>query len=210
MKESNLYFLEDSVLIGNGDETWKEVSELPASTITKRDEDVEMLSGIIVYGYESKFSKTPNQNGEIYERGCMDEFINEYFIERKLNMPLTIEHMHDIEHLAGRVIYLEENGTGFYYVAYIPKTYMHYDDVKGLLQNGILQGFSKEGWSVDYEYKYNEDGEFSHVLIKKMKLLSVSLVSLPANGIPLEKIKEVRNGLRYQKQAQNKFKRLFV
>ena len=49
----------DSVLIGE----WKDVQDLPLSSITKRADDVEKLDGLIVKGYEMKWGKT-NENGE--------------------------------------------------------------------------------------------------------------------------------------------------
>ena len=46
---------------------------------------------------------------------------------------------------SGRVLVVESNGVGFYFVVYIPKTYVNYEIVRNNIKEGILQGFSKEG-----------------------------------------------------------------
>lgn len=188
--------LYDTVLLG-GEKTWEEVENLPASNITKDANDNEKLNGLLLYGYETKFTKKPNENGEVYAEDCMDEFIERYFVKHELNMPVDIQHRQDIDHLAGRVLYMERNSVGFYFVAYIPKTFKNYEEVRDLLANKILQGFSKMGWATDYEYMYKKDGTFDYVFVRKFELLSVSLVATPANAIPFEKAKEVKNSFRF-------------
>ena len=168
------------------------------STITKNAGDTQVLDGLLIKGYETKFDKT-NKNGERYDKGCLDKFVENYFVKNRLNMPLTIQHKDDLDHLAGRVLVLEVNGVGFYFVCYIPKTYRHYDEVKALLQEGILQGLSKEGWASEYEFHYKEDGTFDYFEIKEMEIMNVSLVATPANPIAIEKLQEVKNALTYRK-----------
>ena len=184
--------IRNAVKIGN----WEEVKAIPVSTITKRDEDTALLDGLIVKGYEMEWDKT-NENYERYEKTAFDKFILEYFVERGLNLTVDIQHYDWIEALAGRVIYAEINTRGMYYVAYIPRTYVHYEIVLNLLKEGILQGFSKMGYATDWKYVYNkETNEFEYELIREFKLLSMSLVTTPANGIPFEKLQEIkRNGL---------------
>ena len=55
-------------------QSWEEVSDIPASTITKNDQDNENLNGLIIKGYEMKFAAI-NENREKYDPGCFDEFI---------------------------------------------------------------------------------------------------------------------------------------
>lgn len=186
----------DSVQIGE----WNEVQALPVSAITKRDADTGTLDGLIIKGYEMKFVGV-NENGEVYEKTAFDTFIQDYFVGNGLNLPVDIEHAGECspEWLAGRVIYAETNTQGFYFVAYIPRTYVHYDMVLNLLREGILQGFSKFGYATDYDFIYNADGTYSHMLIKEFKILAVSLVSTPANGIGFERTQEVKNSLVYRK-----------
>lgn len=170
------------------------------STITKNAGDTQVLDGIIIKGYETKFGKT-NENAEQYDPHCFDEFIENYFVKNKLNMPLTIQHGCHIDDLAGRVLVLEVNSVGFYFVCYIPKTYCRYEQVKNLLQEGILQGLSKSGWATDYEWvctdKKTGEGYWN---IKKMEILEVSIVATPANPIAIEEMQEVKNELTYRKQ----------
>lgn len=186
---------QDATLLGK----WEEVSGIPASSITKNEEDTEALDGLLVYGYETKFSEGTNTNGERYAKDAIDKFIQSYFVEKKLNMPVDVEHDPRPEWLAGRIIYIESNGTGFYYVAYIPKTFMHYEALKGMLANKVLQGFSKCGWATDYEAKYKEDGTFDYELIKEIEIVRMSIVSTPANGVAFEKVKEIQNATRFTK-----------
>lgn len=201
MKEKKL--IKDTTLIGN----WEEVSNVPLSSVTKRETDTAMLDGLIVKGYETKFG-TVNENRERYEQGCLDNFIQSYFTENRLNMVVDVQHGWGIDDQVGRVIYLEANTVGFYFVAYIPRTVARYEQVKNLLKEGILQGFSKCGWVTDWDYKYTEDGDFDYMLIRQMSILSVSLVTAPANAIPFEAVGEaVRNELTYRNTLKDKTKR---
>lgn len=191
--------INDTTLIGN----WEEVTDIELSKITKRDTDTARLNGIIVKGYETKFGVV-NENGERYEPGCLDEFVNRYFIEHNLNMVVDVQHGMGVDDQIGRVIYLETNSTGFYFVAYIPRTVARYQQVKDLLAEGILQGFSKCGWATDAEWRKDKEGN-DYLLIRKMDILSVSLVTMPANPIPFESVGEtVRNRLEYRNTVKRK------
>lgn len=190
--------LQDTTLIGN----WEEVQGVNASAITNNSADLDTLDGLIIKGYETKFGGT-NENGERYTKDCIDEFIQRYFVGNGLNMPVDIQHKDDIDHLCGRVLYIESNSTGFYFVAYVPRSFKNYEVLKGLLKNGIIQGFSKQGWATDYEYKYKENGEYDYTLIKRMEIVSMSLVAVPANGNAFEKTAEVvKDATRFQKIAE--------
>lgn len=184
---------QDSTLIGS----WDEINAQPLSTITKRSEDTEVLDGLVIRGYEQKFADGTNTNGERYSKDAIDKFIKEYFVEKKLNMPLDIEHDSRPDWLVGRIIYIESNNVGFYYIGYVPKWHPKYDLVKNMLQEGMLQGFSKCGWATDWEWFYKNDGSFDYELIKEIQIVRMSLVSTPANGVPFEKIQEVQNATRF-------------
>ena len=175
----------------------EDVKGIPTSQLTKRDEDTALLDGLIIRGYEMEWDKT-NENYERYAKDAFDKFIKDYFIDRGFNLVVDIEHAGvDPLWLAGRVAYAEINSRGMYYIVYIPRTYVYFDIVRNLLQEGILQGFSKMGYATDWEDVYNKQtGEFMYQLIKEFKLLAMSLVSTPANGMQFEKLQEVkRNGL---------------
>ena len=170
---------------------YKEVDGIELSTITKNDSDKEKLSGLLLYGYEMKFGKK-NENQEVYAPDSLTKYIENYFINNKLNIPVTILHKDDIEHLAGRVLVVEVNSVGFYFVAYIPKTYVHYQQVIDLIKEGILQGFSKEGYGIDYEYRYNELGEFDYILYKEVCFICLSIVATPANSLGFERVAQTK------------------
>lgn len=192
--------IQDTTIIGE----WKEVKGLKLSEITRKETDTQTLDGLIVKGYETKFGVT-NANGERYAPDCLDESVKSYFIANGLNMVVDLQHGFGIDDQIGRVISLESNETGFYYIAYIPRTVARFEQVRNLLAEGILQGFSKFGWSEDYEIVETKDGKFDYVLINKMKIVSVSLVTTPANPIPFESVGEtVRNRLEYRNLNKKK------
>lgn len=191
--------IQDYTLIGS----WDEVQDYELSKITKKDTDTQRLNGLVIKGYETKFSNT-NENGERYEPGCLDDFIQSYFVDNGLNMVVDLQHGWGIDDQVGRVVYLETNSVGFYFVAYIPRTVARYEQVKNLLQEGILQGFSKSGWATEYEWKFTADGEIDYMLIKKMDIVSVSLVTSPANAIAFESVGEtVQNRLEYRNRLKD-------
>lgn len=181
----------NAVTIGD----WEEVKGIPTSQLTKRDEDTALLDGLIIRGYEMEWGKI-NENRELYTKDAFDKFIQNYFVERDFNLVVDIEHAgHDPQWLAGRVIYAEINSRGMYYIVYVPRTYVHFDMVRNLLQEGILQGFSKMGYATQIDLDDDENGDW-YEIISEFKLLAMSLVSTPANGMQFEKLQEVkRNGL---------------
>lgn len=194
------HILRDTVLLGN----WEEVQDINAQTI-RPDLAPENLDGLIIKGYEMKFGQT-NQNGEQYDKTAFDEFIKSYFVDGKLNMPVDINHegCRNWRSYCGRVLYIEVNSVGFYFAVYIPRTYAEYDRLLWALKNGIVQGFSKEGFVGynDYDILWNKDDTFDHEQIHKMRVVSVSLVCTPANGIAFEQMKETRNALVFENKTQ--------
>lgn len=192
------YQIKDTVIFGD----YKEVEGLQLRDITNDPKDDEVLDGILLYAYESKFTRI-NFNFERYTKEALDDFIKEYFIANGLNMPLTCQHRSDRENTIGKVLVLEVNTQGYYFVCYIPKGIFGYDDIKIKIKAGILQGLSKEGWATDYEWKKDTNGN-EYVEIRKFELESVSLVSLPANALRLEKAKEVQNKLQFENKTNKK------
>ena len=182
----------DSVLIGE----WKDVQDLPLSSITKRADDKEKLDGLVIKGYEMKWGKT-NENGERYAQGAFDDFIKDYYIANGLNVVLDVQHDERPEWLCGRLLYVETNTVGFYLVAYIPRTEQAFEAVKSKLQNGLLQGFSKYGFVDDGHYVFKDNGKVDYFQIDKVRLFAASLVATPANGVPFEGVGEVKNRLEY-------------
>ena len=121
---------------------WKDVQDVPLSSITKRADDVEKLDGLIIKGYEMKWGDT-NENGERYAQGAFDDFLNNYYIKNGFNVVVDVQHDPRPAWLCGRLLYIETNTVGFYLVAYITPTEQAFEAVKSKLQNGLVQGFSK-------------------------------------------------------------------
>ena len=192
--------LVDVVKIGKYEEI-DEAEGRSLETITKKPEDRnKKLNGLLLYAYETKFADGTNTNGERYTKDALDKFVDDYFVKRGLNMPLTVMHGWGRVDLIGRVLILEVNSVGFYFVCYIPRGVEGYDDIKLKIEEGVLQGLSKEGWSTRGKAYYKKDGEFDYYLIEEMEILRVSLVDIPANGNPLEKAKEIKNSLQFVKR----------
>lgn len=197
--------LTDAVLIGS----YEEVDGLELSTITKNNADNAKLNGLIIKGYETKFNNGTNTNRERYTKECLDNFVNDYFVANKLNMPVTLCHSSNFDYLVGRVLTLEVNSVGFYFVAYIPKAHAKYNDILVALKEGLLQGFSKEGWATDWESHYDDkSGAWLYDTITEMRITAVSLVATPANAQAFEKMQSVENGLEFIHEKPKK-KRMF-
>ena len=184
--------------------SYEEVDGLDLATVTKAEGDKgTKLDGLIIRGYETKFASGTNENGERYTKECLDDFFERYYVANKLNMPFTIQHRDDLLHLCGRVLTVEVNSVGFYFVCYIPRTLPEYGRVKTLIKEGVLQGLSKEGWCTKGKCYYTKDGQFDYFLVEEMQITAMSLVTTPANGNPLEKAQEVRNALTVIKNNDN-------
>lgn len=152
----------------------------------------DKLNGLIIRGYEMKFSQSANENGEVYSDGAFSDFITRYFVNKKFNIPVTLMHGRNFADLIGRVLCCEINSVGLYFVCYLPKNTPNYEYVKIALQEGLLQGLSKEGWATDYDWQ--DDGT---MVVNQFDLLCVSLVDLPANGVNFEKLQEIKNATQF-------------
>lgn len=182
----------DAVKLGS----WAEVEKLK----TENEPAADKLDGLIIKGYETKFGKT-NENGERYDKSCLDEFIEQYYIKNKLNIPVTIQHRDDIHHLCGRVLLVEVNSVGFYFVVYVPRTYRYYADVLNAVREGILQGLSKEGYVCweDFIPHRDKNDDIEYWEIRKFRLTAMSIVATPANGVPFEKVQQIKNTVQFHK-----------
>ena len=181
---------------------WRE-GVFQLSSFTKNPEDKEVLDGLIIEGYEMKFADGTNTNGERFSSECLDRFINEYYVEKGLNMPLVVEHSFDPEWIAGRIVYASVDEVGFKYVAYIPKTYMHYEHVKQLLQNQILQGFSKYGWCTKGHWVEDDHEEMGgYFYVEEMDIINMAIVTTPANGVRFDEVGEIMNAMRFENKTK--------
>ena len=181
---------------------WRE-GVFQLSSFTKNPEDKEVLDGLIIEGYEMKFADGTNTNGERFSSECLDRFINEYYVEKGLNMPLVVEHSFNPEWIAGRIVYASVDEVGFKYVAYIPKTYMHYEHVKQLLQNQILQGFSKFGWCTKGHWVDDANEEIGgYFYVEEMDIINMAIVTTPANGVRFDEVGEIMNAMRFENKTK--------
>lgn len=180
---------------------WRIVDGVRLCDIAGGD-DTQELHGIIVEGLEMPWNVV-NENGEEYRRGCMDEFMERYFVKHELNVPIDVQHDSRPEWLVGRVIIAEDTDAGFKLTGFIPATIRNYSAVEALLTNGILQGWSKCGWASEYEFA--EDG---HMVVKAFDLLSMSLVTTPANALKFNDF-EIKDATIYKRAAQNTMNELF-
>ena len=124
--------IKDAVMLGN----WEIVNDKRASEITHRDNDDEPLHGLLFKAYEMKWNEV-NTNGEMYDQAAFDDFIENYFVGRKFNMPVTVEHSNDPQWVVGRVLYIERNSVGFYFVGGKP-TEDGFNELGEALQKKIL------------------------------------------------------------------------
>ena len=189
--------IRNSVMLGE----WSDVQAIPVEDLRKWTNDPEKLRGMIFKGYEMKWGAV-NTNGEMYDENAFDKFIEDYFVQKGFNMPVTIEHSYDPQWIAGRVLYIERNSVGFYFVVYIPDTYKNYEQVKWMAEEGLLQGLSKEGFYVDCDWEQDDKGEW-YVQVHELIMSRVSLVCTPANGVKFESMKETKNAVRFTKKEKS-------
>ena len=189
-------YIQDEVLLGE----WSDVRDIPAETLKKWSNDPDSLHGLIFKGYEMKWGAV-NTNGEMYDENAFDKFIQEYFVDKGFNMPVTIEHASDPEWIYGRVLYIERNSVGFYFVVYIPDTFARYSWLKWAVEEGLIQGLSKEGFYMDYEWKQEDPKDYDswYIQIHELMMTRVSLVCTPANGVKFESAKETKNSVIFSK-----------
>ena len=188
--------IRNAVMLGE----WSDVQAIPTEDLRKWTNDPDKLRGLIFKGYEMKWGAV-NTNGELYDETAFDKFIEDYFVGKGFNMPVTIEHSQDPEWIAGRVLYIERNSVGFYFVVYIPETYKNYAQVKWMVEEGLLQGLSKEGFYSDYdcELENEDDWDSWYIHVHELVMSRVSLVCTPANGVKFEAAKETRNAVKFKK-----------
>lgn len=188
--------IRNAVMMGE----WSDVKDIPAENLKKWTNDPDKLHGMIFKAYEMKWGSI-NTNGELYDENAFDAFIEDYFVKKGFNMPVTIEHSDDPDWIAGRVLYIERNSVGFYFVVYIPDTYKNYSQVKWMVEEGLLQGLSKEGFYGDFEWEQEDPKDYDswYIHVHSLMMTRVSLVCTPANGVKFESAKETKNAVIFKK-----------
>lgn len=171
----------------------KKILQLKNNFLIEKVEKPKIESeNFVVAGYFKKWANQ-NLNLERYESTAYDEFIEEYFVKNKLNVVVNLMHGQDFEDLAGKIVLMEKNTVGIWVEVEISKHAINYANILGMIEEGILQGFSDEGYSTDYDVKFDSDGNFSHYVIKKANLLRVSLVDTPAEATAKFSIQNATN-----------------
>ncbi len=179
--------------------TGQDGSYLAEFLIEKSEERQD--GNFVIGGYVRKFANI-NENGEKFLKTAYDRFIERYYETNKLNIPVDVMHGGDIFSICGKVITLERVDTvGIWCEIEISKNAIYFEKIKGLIQDGILQGLSDYGWATDYEPKYLSDGTFSHYVVKEQNLIRVSIVDSPSE--PQSKV-EVLNATKFIGFKENK------
>lgn len=131
--------------------------------------------GFEVIGKVTEFNVV-NLNGWKFAADSYDKFIQSYYAENSLNIPLCLHHLdNDVRAVCGYVKELKKENNAIEIVGYIPKSAYYHTLIKEQIKDGILQGFSNCGEIIDGD---PQDGGF---LVKEFALLHVALVSIPAD-----------------------------
>lgn len=141
----------------------------------------EVREGLMLDGYFKRWDSV-NENGESYAKDSYDKFINHYFVKNKLNVPINLMHGSGFGDLAGKIVNMKKDPYGIFIQTLISRHAVHFENIKGLIDDGILQGFSDEGFATDFELIKNEKKEITHVNVLEAMLTKVSLVDMPAEG----------------------------
>lgn len=134
-------------------------------------------AGIELRGRLTTFD-VKNANGYKFKSDSYDKYVDEYFTANSLNIPVCLLHNDtDIRNLCGNVAEMVKNDDGIYIVVNVPKCSYYYNLIKGLIDAGVLQGFSNYGGLVAGWY----DDEDDSLVIEKFQLLHAALVCNPGD-----------------------------
>lgn len=135
---------------------------------------------IYIEGYASTFGNV-DLDGEIVAPDAFNETLDEY----KMNPIVLANHTNSVESVVGQVVDAKVDQTGLWVRVKLsnaqdPFTTM----VRQKVQEGILRAFSIGGL---FQYEYP--------IIKKVKLLEISIVAIPANSYALFSMAKAWKGL---------------
>ena len=117
-----------------------------------------------------------NFNGYVYKAGCYNDFCQNYYGKNGKNIPLDVLHnVTDLSHLVGKVTEFTATNSEARIVAEVSRYALHFENIVGLIEDGILQGFSDMSFVNDAKYL---DNGLLEVL--SCSLFSVALVQNPA------------------------------
>ena len=133
---------------------------------------------VVVSGLLTIFDNvTSNGNGLVYHAGCYDDFCKNYYQQNGKSIPLDLLHNPDnINHIAGKVTEFTVTNAEVKIVAEISKHAPLFENIVGLIEDGVLQGFSDMSYVDDGDYD-RESGLFH---VNKCSIISIALVPNPA------------------------------
>ncbi|HAT81199.1 MAG TPA: hypothetical protein DCS17_07385 [Flavobacterium sp.] len=119
---------------------------------------------------------TANENQYVYHNGCYDNFCKNYYEAKNKHIPLDLLHnVTDINHLIGKVTEFKLSENTAEIVGEISKWTPMFNNVVGLIEDQILQGFSDMSYITD---GYWSENDLLHVT--SCSIVSVALVPVPA------------------------------
>lgn len=145
-------------------------------SVTEDGRAVDTSEGVTITARLKRWG-TANLNGEIYQSDSYDEFIASYYEAQGLNLPLTLMHGGGWQDIAGKVTAVEKDAEGLTITAVILRNLPNFDHVMALVDAGLLQGVSDEGFATDFVFNDDKEGT---VTIRKACIMGVSLVTTPA------------------------------
>lgn len=138
-----------------------------------------------------------NANGFVYQAGCYDDFCKSYF--KKNNKFISLDLLHnpyDISHIAEKVTEFNSTENEVSIVAEVSKSAVLFNNICGLIEDNVLQGFSDMSFVDKYQIAAN-----GLIYVEKCSIVSVALVTMPAVG---QSALEAMNGTKFNFQ---KFKK---
>lgn len=118
-----------------------------------------------------------NLNGYVYHSGCYNKFCKNYYEANGKNIPLDVLHnTWTLDHLAGKVTEFTAKDNEVRIVAEVSKSAIRYENIVGLIEDGVLQGFSD--YSFIGKYDFDKEKELLHVY--ECFIQSVTLTTNPA------------------------------
>ena len=122
-------------------------------------------------------NEVENFNGYVYHSGCYDHFCKNYYQANSKNIPLDIFHnTWTLENLAGKVTEFISTKNEVRIVAEVSKHAIHFNSICGLIEDGILQGFS----DMSHVLKYDIDNKTNLLHVYECAISSVTLTPNPA------------------------------
>ena len=139
-----------------------------------------------IKGYAAHFGRA-NKNNERLSRGAFDYIISE-FDKGTLNIPINIDHT---DRIIGKVVEMRVDNTGLYIIGEIFDDIPEAVEIQKLIENGLYDYMSTEGYINRNECTINEDGTYT---VSRFRLTAIAVVNQPADGRAVLSVAGVDNG----------------